>query len=870
MKNRSKLLFILSLLVVATAVVLLGCQPQVAPTSTVETVVQTVVVTQIVEVEGEQVVVTEIVEVEVDRPTPTPEPINRNGAWLDTIVVVEEPSIDAAIARLSVGDIDLYNNTISNPAQFGKVKEDAALTYSESYGGLRELTFNPAGPEFADGRLNPFSVPAIREAMNWLIDRNYVAQESYGGLAYPKFVPINAASADAANLAPQIAAIASRYAYNPERAEQVITAEMEKLGAVKNADGLWTYNDEVVNIIGLIRPEDERALYGEYFAAQLESVGFQVERQLKRAADASPCWLNGTPSDGCFHWYTGGWVATSLERDAGGNFAFYYTPQQFPVPLFQAYTPTEEFDALALRLATNDFLDLDERTTLFAQALDMALVDSIRIWVVDTVSFTPRRAEVEVASDLSGAVYGTRLWPFTLRRTGEVGGSMTVAMPSILTEAWNPIAGSNWIFDASLYRAIGDAGVYFDPYTGLAIPSRVERAEVTVQTGLPVGVTYDWVTLDFADTIEVPADAWVDWDATTQEFIPAGEGVTALQKGVVYYPADLFSTVTWHDGSPISLGDFVINMITTFDLGKPESAYFDEAQVPLLEAFLAGFKAVRIVSTDPLVIETYTDNYGLDAENNITTWWPAYTYGEAPWQAIALGLRADGNGTATFSTVKADALGVDQLNYIAGPTLDILNTELAGTEETPGGALAENFIPYAPTLGQYVTADEAAARYANIQEFFRRRGHFWVGTGPFFLQRAFPVEGTVILERNQAYPDSVEKWAGFSVPPLPEVLVDGSDRVTIGTEAVYDVFVDFQGEPYPAEDIKQVIYLLFDATGNLVSTGEATASGDGLYQVTLSAETTGALAAGTNRLQVVVVSKRVALPSTSEIQFVTE
>ena len=48
-----------------------------------------------------------------------------------------------------------------------------------AFGSYNEMTFNPA--EFADGRLNPFTSPKIREAMNWLMDRNYIVQEIYGG-----------------------------------------------------------------------------------------------------------------------------------------------------------------------------------------------------------------------------------------------------------------------------------------------------------------------------------------------------------------------------------------------------------------------------------------------------------------------------------------------------------------------------------------------------------------------------------------------------------------------------------------------------------------------------------------------------------------
>ena len=106
---------------------------------------------------------------------------------------------------------------------------------------------------------------------------------------------------------------------------------------------------------------------------------------------------------------------------------------------------------------------------------------------------------------------------------------------------------------------------------------------------------------------------------------------------------------------------------------------------------------------------------------------------EVAWHGLVPGWLVEANGEAAFSADKADALGVEWMSYIAGPSIDLLKAQL----ET---AAAESYIPYEPTLGQYITADEAAARYANLQEFYRRYGHFWVNTGLYFLQKAFPVE----------------------------------------------------------------------------------------------------------------------------------
>ena len=94
----------------------------VTETDTVE-----VEVTKVVETEVETVVeVTKVVEVEtvVEVPvTPEPEPVDRNGGWMDTIVFIREPNQDAAIARLASGDIDAFADDVAGEALVQAIDE---------------------------------------------------------------------------------------------------------------------------------------------------------------------------------------------------------------------------------------------------------------------------------------------------------------------------------------------------------------------------------------------------------------------------------------------------------------------------------------------------------------------------------------------------------------------------------------------------------------------------------------------------------------------------------------------------------------------------------------------------------------------------
>ena len=864
----NKKLAILAVLVVGL-LGLAACQPTVPPE--VEKVVTQVVekvVTQVVEVMGtpevREIKATVVVEV-----TPAPAPVTRTGPWVDRVVMVEEESQEAAVKRIQAGEIDVFAFTCDDANVFQAVKADPNLSYAQSFGTYNELTFNPAGPEFTDGRLNPFHNPKIREAMNWLVDRNYIVQEILSGLAVAKYLPITSAFPDYARYVGDVRRLEAKYAYNPDKAQEVITQEMEAMGA-ELVDGKWQYKGNPVTLIFLMRVEDERKTIGDYVANQLENIGFTVDRQYKTRTEASPIWVQSNPADGQWHIYTGGWITTEVDRDQGSNFSFFYTPRDYPIPLHQAYTPAPEFDEVALKLRNNDFKTMEERAELFVKAMDLAMQDSVRVWLVDQVSFAPYKKEIAVTYDLAGSVSGAALWPYTIRRQDQEGGTIKIAQPGLLVDPWNPVAGSNWIYDMMPIRATADWGVISDPYTGLAWPQRVEKAELYIKEGLPVARTLDWVDLQFVPEIEVPADAWVDWDAANQKFITAGEKytqtVTANVKAVVYYPADLFQTVKWHDGSNLSVADFVMFMIMAFDPAKPESAIFDEAQVPNLEAFMAHFKGVKIVSTDPLIIETYDDAFRLDAERNIYTpginWFPFYTYGPGAWHSVGVGVLAEAAKELAFSADKADALQIEWMSYVSGPSLEILKKYL-------DQAAASNFTPYTATLSAYLTPEEVQTRWTNYKRWYAEQGHFWIGTGPFYLDKVFPVEGTLTLLRNEAYPDLATKWAGFAEPKLAVAEIDGPGTVQIGSEATFDVYVTFKGAPYPQAEIGQAKYLLFDAKGELVASGEATAVEDGKYQIVLGADVTGKLEAGSNKLEIAISPTVVSIPSFAAFEFVT-
>jgi peptide/nickel transport system substrate-binding protein len=350
----------------------------------------------------------------------------------------------------------------------------------------------------------------------------------------------------------------------------------------------------------------------------------------------------------------------------------------------------------------------------------------------------------------------------------------------------------------------------------------------------------------------------------SERFITASEahpkGLKARTKTVVRYADDLWET-SWHDGNKLSLADFLFGFILSFDRAKPKSPIFDESALPAFKTFLSHFRGARILEKSPLVVEIYSDQLFPDAET-IAASRAADFYTNTPWHELAIGVMAERNRELAFSASKADRLKVQWLSYISGPSLAVLDRQLAA-------ALKEGFIPYRNALGEYVNTQGATERYEKLLSWRQTRKHFWVSNGPFYLHTVYPVEKIVVIRKSQLFSDPADKWVRFVEPRIADVEVSGPRMIKVGSNLEFEVQVSFQGKPYPAQDIEFVRYLLFDARGELAELANAEPVREGVWRVALDSKQTARLALGSNRLEVVVTSRVVALPSFRSFRFVT-
>jgi hypothetical protein len=186
-------------------------------------------------------------------------------------------------------------------------------------------------------------------------------------------------------------------------------------------------------------------------------------------------------------------------------------------------------------------------------------------------------------------------------------------------------------------------------------------------------------------------------------------------------------------------------MIIKYDRSKEESMIHDNQAFPD-----SSIRALRIVSTNPLVIETYLDSYQIDAEVNVRDWWPEGDSGQMPWHTTALAVIAESQDMLAFSPEKAAALEVPMTNYLAGETLNIMSTILE-----PLGA---SHKPYPNTMTDYLDDTETLLRWNNLRNWYAIYGHYWVGTGPFYIDE-YDWDGKILtLTRFPDFPDPSDKW----------------------------------------------------------------------------------------------------------------
>lgn len=682
-------------------------------------------------------------------PQPTPEPVTRRGGWLDGIHLSAIAPEEAARAVAS-GSLGLYTDPVY-PWQNG-FDSAAPLCWP----GFLAITFNPVpGEDMAgDSSVNPFADPAVRRAVSRAVDRDAINSQFLAGRGLVKYVPLSGARTEIERCRAACDDAAGRLSYDLDAARAAVDEAMAGLGARKEG-GVWAVDGSPVTVRCLIQGDGGLSAVGEYVADCLEELGFAVERIHGTAEELAGTWLAADPSAGGWHVHVGLWDALPLSGNEGA--AFLAQSRRGPLaayPLWQRFAAEAEAEETFLRLASADWSDEGEHEQLLEKAISAAAQMSYVVYLADVPANTPVAENVTATQDVVAGAGGPAA-ALTLRIAGQEGGGLHWGAASLFDSPFNPFVSLSG-GDRRLADLLSGGPLSADPVTGAALPLQMASVEF-VGPGLSASWSVDsglWQVGGGSGPIQVPGDALARWDAQSQTWRTAADvgGLTATTRTTVVYRSDLPS-VTWHDGSPLSAADFMMAMIMAFDPADPASPCYDGTWAAFMAARRQGFVAFSITATDPLTVVYYgsggNDVYAAVEQASL---WPRWGSIEGPWHVLALGNLAQADGVLAWSPATAAMQADTPLMDLTDPACTAILAQYARQ------AMDDGFIPYEPTMGRYVSADEAGARYGALLSFYEQYGHLCVGTGPYILTRADRQGRTADLINNAAFIDLCDRW----------------------------------------------------------------------------------------------------------------
>jgi peptide/nickel transport system substrate-binding protein len=426
------------------------------------------------------------------------------GPYPDTIYIFLQDDESTVIPKIEAGEMDAWLWWL-NPENTETAEASAEIDLIEAYGLYNEFFVNPLE---TTENWNPFAIREVREALNWLIDRDYIVNELWYGRGSPRQTIFQTVQPDYSRVAADMKVLEGEYGYDFEKAKTQIFTAMEDAGAVLE-DGTWVYNETTVTVNLLIRIEDERRDTGDYLASQLEQVGFDVNRDYKPSRDAYLLWGALGPSErGEWHIYTAGWIATAVNAYDDQNAWFMYAPDNAPV--YDVFSPSPLLQEALDDLNNGDYSSMEERSELVKTITDLALEDGGHIYYIDQLVSFPYSADLDdFIYDLFGG--DQNFWAIRSLRGKD---TLRLGAMAMFIEGYNPAAGFSWLYDVYHQWAVQDLGVWYHPHTGVFIPV---RGEFDVETAGPDG------------TLAVPVDSLM-YNVTDREFQPVGADVTATSK----------------------------------------------------------------------------------------------------------------------------------------------------------------------------------------------------------------------------------------------------------------------------------------------------------------------------------------------------
>ncbi len=661
--------------------------------------------------------------------------------------------------------------------------------------------------------INIFCFKDIRFAVNYLIDRKFVVENLYSGLAIPMYIVYSTADPTYAVL--YDIAVKYQFPYDPEYAKKVISNVLSAVGAVYK-DGKWYFRGKPISVIIIGREEDERKELAKMLASELEKLGITIVLQILSFGPAITKVYCTDPMDFQWHVYTEGWGKGSIDKWDPWMVTQFAAPWFGFMPGWQESSfwnyQNETIDKLTEIIALGKFKSEEEFVQDLRKAVIMAEEEAIRIWIATTLTVFPavkslKGVTLNLGSGLRDTVLNLRSWYIPGTDTIRVGHMWVWTSRTV----WNPYGGFSDVYSVDPMRATTDPWVWRNPFNGEPMPLRV---------------SYEVYTAGPNGTIDVPTDA-IRWDAKNDRWVYVGKNVKATSM-VVFDLSKLIGT-HWHNGMTITWADILGHYALLWDAAfDPEKASIESSIAASLRPSLEPIVAIKpLIKEKKLIVYInywhFDPNYIADAAV-ISIYNPVEI-------DVAMNYLVYIAKTFAFSGTRARTANIPQLNLVLPDHAKAIADALRKLENAFDEWKKIFTLPDGTVL---MSVDEWMQRIEADLKWINTYSNAWISDGPFMLVYFDKDKQMLKLEafNDPTYPIKPDELY-FGVPSPVKILsvnVEGGAYVGLDTIVVVNVL---------EQPKTHVLYVLYDpATGKIILKGEATRVSKGVYRIVIPGDVT--------------------------------
>ena len=736
--------------------------------------------------------------------------VEMKGPSIDKIKFIHYLDENIAVEEIRKGNLDTYFYTIPLDVVSDLKNENNVKLY-EKLSTTYSLLFNPASP-LENKTINPFEFQDIRFAMNYLINRNFIANEILQGYAIQLIDPFGINSPDYSYVVDVVESFGIRY--DPSFANAIITKTLLKHSA-ELIDGKWYYNDKPITLKILIRSDDaNRKIIGELVSTELEKIGFNIIKEYGDLTKALKVTSGSDPQSLSWHIYTEAFASSSFSKYDDAQVAQMYSPWYANMPGgqnpgFWQYA-NETLDRITQNLVFSNFTTKNDRNIILMDSVEMGIQESVRIFLVKNIDPYVASSALEGLINDHGAGISSKYSLYNVK--SNLSDTLNVGVKQIYQGSWNNVAGFVDAYSNSIYSNLADSSSLRHPYTGEVVSFRNELVNITSQGP--------------EDTLSISPGVIV-WDPKTKSWSQTQYNES---KSKVVFKIHYSN---WHHGVPMDKFDLLYSIYFLFEWGTDlgfGDVTVDPEYTSRVQLSLPLFKGFKFIDED--MVETYIDLWHYD-EKEIFARSGIWT--QEPWEITAAIERLVSSNQISFSKSQSTIKNVDWLSVIIPEHALLIKNELNKMME-------EKYIP--DPLKQFVDFDYAKKRYESGINWIQQYNHAVISNGPFYLSNYNPAGRTidVIAFKDPSYPFNSDYFSNFETPISLDITeINTSKFITIGDTKILNFLIS---QSDTSNDNLNIDFFFSDYNGNLLYSESILDHKDSLIRIVLDKSLTKSLSIG--------------------------